>query len=191
MQTEGQTCLWAEAPASHSASPEGANPSTANRGSCSSGYGQLTSCARDGLSGRTYLALCLPKALRARGGGAFQCLLRELAQLGYGVCWRVLDAQFFGVAQRRRRVFLVGCLGDLGSAAEVLLEPHCVSGDSQSSREKRKALAESAGRGPEGASWTLKLRHTGSDTRGGRSRASRAGGRERDACDQPGPDAVH
>ena len=114
----------------------------------------------------------VPGALSAKGlegerGGAFQCLLRELAQLGYGVCWRVLDAQFFGVAQRRRRVFLVGCLGDLGSAAEVLLEPHCVSGDSQSSREKRKALAESAGRGPEGASWTLKLRHTGSDTRGG------------------------
>ncbi len=114
----------------------------------------------------------VPGALSAKGiegerGGAFQCLLRELAQLGYGVCWRVLDAQFFGVAQRRRRVFLVGCLGDLGSAAEVLLEPHCVSGDSQSSREKRKALAESAGRGSEGSSWTLKLRHTGSDTRGG------------------------
>lgn len=114
----------------------------------------------------------VPGALSAKGlegerGGAFGCLLRELAQYGYGVCWRVLDAQFFGVAQRRRRVFLVGCLGDLGSAAEVLLEPHCVSGDSQSSREKREALAGTARSGSESASWTLKLRHTGSDTRGG------------------------
>ena len=39
----------------------------------------------------------------------------------YRVAWRVLDSQYFGVAQRRERVFIVGCLGD-GRAAEILFE---------------------------------------------------------------------
>ena len=91
----------------------------------------------------------VPGALSAKGlegerGGAFQCLLRELAKLGYGVCWRVLDAQYFGVAQRRRRVFLVGCLGDPGRAAEVLLEPDCMSGHPAPSREPRQGASEPA-----------------------------------------------
>lgn len=42
----------------------------------------------------------------------------------YGVAWRVLDAQYFGVAQRRPRLFVVGSLGD-GRSAEVLFEPAC------------------------------------------------------------------
>jgi len=60
-------------------------------------------------------------------------------ELGYGLAWRVLDAQFFGVAQRRRRVFLVGHLGDQ-CAAEVLFERESLRWDTPSSREKRKAL---------------------------------------------------
>jgi len=60
-------------------------------------------------------------------------------ELGYGLAWRVLDAQFFGVAQRRRRVFLVGHLGDQ-RAAEVLFEPESLRWDTPSSREKREAL---------------------------------------------------
>lgn len=91
----------------------------------------------------------VPGALSAKGlegekGGAFQCLLRKLDELGYGVAWRVLDAQYFGVAQRRRRVFLVGCLGDPGRAFEVLFEPDCVCGDPAPSREPRQGAAESA-----------------------------------------------
>lgn len=66
-------------------------------------------------------------------------------ELGYSLAWRVLDAQFFGVAQRRRRLFLVGHLG-AESPAEVLFEPDCLSGNPQSSREKRKELASRAGR---------------------------------------------
>lgn len=78
-------------------------------------------------------------------GGAFGQLLREMDELGYSLAWRVLDAQFFGVAQRRRRLFLVGHLG-AESPAEVLFEPDCLSGNPQSSREKRKELARRAGR---------------------------------------------
>ena len=57
--------------------------------------------------------------------------------------WRVLDAQFFGVAQRRERVFLVGSLGTM-RCAEVLFERESLSWDHQSSRQKRQALAEEA-----------------------------------------------
>ena len=60
------------------------------------------------------------------------------------MAWRVLDAQFFGVAQRRRRVFLVGCLGAGGGASAVLFEPEGVFGDTPSSKEKRQALAADA-----------------------------------------------
>lgn len=89
----------------------------------------------------------VPGVLSQDGGRAFGTLLREMDELGYSCAWRVLDAQFFGVAQRRRRVFLVGCLGAWGGAAAVLFEPESVSGNTQTSREKRQALAADAGRG--------------------------------------------
>ena len=86
-----------------------------------------------------------PRSAHERRWGAFGQLLREMDELGYSLAWRVLDAQFFGVAQRRRRLFLVGHLG-AESPAEVLFEPDCLSGNPQSSREKRKELARRAGR---------------------------------------------
>ena len=90
----------------------------------------------------------VPAVLNTRDN-AFAQLLGEVQKLGYGsLAWRVLDAQFFGVAQRRRRVFLVGRLGEGGSAAAVLFEPESLRGDNPSSREKREALARAAGRGP-------------------------------------------
>jgi DNA (cytosine-5)-methyltransferase 1 len=58
---------------------------------------------------------------------AFGQFVAGLSELGYGVAWRVLDAQYFGVAQRRRRVFVVGCLGDWRASASVLLDPHSLS----------------------------------------------------------------
>ncbi|NBX97241.1 DNA cytosine methyltransferase [bacterium] len=73
--------------------------------------------------------------------GAFGAFLGGLGQLGYGFAYRVLDAQYFGVAQRRRRVFVVGCLGDWRGAAAVLFEPACLRGDLAPSRETRKGSA--------------------------------------------------
>lgn len=75
-------------------------------------------------------------------------------ELGYGLAWRVLDAQFFGVAQRRRRVFLVGSLGDR-RAADVLFEPESLRWDSPSSREKREALTGGASGGVGACSFCL------------------------------------
>ncbi|HRC62622.1 MAG TPA: DNA (cytosine-5-)-methyltransferase, partial [Dehalococcoidia bacterium] len=63
------------------------------------------------LQPRWLLVENVPGLLTANGGRDFGCVLAELADLGYGVAWRHLDARYFGVAQRRRRVFLVGHLG--------------------------------------------------------------------------------
>ena len=78
---------------------------------------------------------------------AFGQFLAGLGELGYGFAYRVLDAQHFGVPQRRRRVFVVGCLGDYRSAAQVLFEPESLCGDLTPSREAREGSATST---PEG-----------------------------------------
>lgn len=92
----------------------------------------------------------VPGALSSSRGEDFGCLLRALDGLGYGLAWRILDAQYFGVAQRRRRVYLVGSLGDQ-RACDVLFEPDCLLWNHPTSREKRQALARQAQSGPGGA----------------------------------------
>lgn len=62
----------------------------------------------------------VPGLLSSNKGRDFATVLDSLDELGYGVAWTILDAQHFGVPQRRRRVFVVGCLGDWRPAAEVL-----------------------------------------------------------------------
>ena len=80
----------------------------------------------------------VPGLLSSNGGRDMGAVVGALGELGYGVAWRVLDAQHFGVPQRRRRVFIVGCLGGVRRAAEVLFEPESVRGDSPPSREARE-----------------------------------------------------
>lgn len=87
----------------------------------------------------------VPGVLSQDEGRAFGTLLGELEDCGLSLAWRVLDAQFFGVAQRRRRVFLVANSGTGGGAAQVLVERGCMFGDSLASKEKRQELAEAAG----------------------------------------------
>lgn len=76
----------------------------------------------------------VPGVLSSNGGRDFGSILGGMGELGYGVAYRVLDAQFFGVAQRRRRVFVVGYLGDWRRAAAVLFERDSLSGDPAPSR---------------------------------------------------------
>lgn len=81
--------------------------------------------------------------LLVRGAG-FGRLLRALADLGYGFAWRVLDAQFFRVAQRRKRVFVLACRDPRAGhfrAAEVLLEPESVPRAPRPCREKGSVVA--------------------------------------------------
>lgn len=83
----------------------------------------------------------VPGVLSSNGGRDFGTFLGMLGQLGYGFAYAVLDAQYFGVAQRRRRVFVVGCLGDWRSAAAVLFERHSLQGHPAPSREAGKVIA--------------------------------------------------
>jgi DNA (cytosine-5)-methyltransferase 1 len=90
----------------------------------------------------------VPGVLSSNGGRDFGTFLGGLGQLGYGFAYRVLDAQYIrtqcfprAVAQRRRRVFVVGCLGDWRSAAAVLFERESLSGHPAPSREARQGIA--------------------------------------------------
>lgn len=81
----------------------------------------------------------------------FATLLAAFRDCGYSVAYRVLDSQYFGVPQQRRRVFVVGHLGDdWRPPAAVLLEPHCLRGDPAPSKEAGEkpaaTIAASAGR---------------------------------------------
>ena len=83
----------------------------------------------------------VPGVLSSNGGRDFGAFIGGLAELGYGFAYRVLDAQYFGVPQRRRRVFVVGYLGDWRPAAAVLFERHSLSGDTPPSRKKGERVA--------------------------------------------------
>ena len=85
----------------------------------------------------------VPGVLSSNGGRDFGAILGGMVELGYGFAYRVLDAQFFGVAQRRRRVFVVGHLGDWRRAAAVLFERHSLSGHPAPRREAGKGTAVS------------------------------------------------
>jgi len=74
-------------------------------------------------------------------GRDFGSFLGALAELGYGFAYRVLDAQYFGVAQRRKRVFVVGHLGNWKPAAEVLFESESLSGDFEKGKRKKQNIA--------------------------------------------------
>lgn len=89
----------------------------------------------------------VPGVLSSNGGRDFGTFLGMLAELGYGFAYRVLDAQFFGVAQRRRRVFVVANARDWRRAAAVLFERASLRGDPAPSREARQDTAGSTGDG--------------------------------------------
>jgi len=89
----------------------------------------------------------VPGVLSIDGGRAFGAILGGMGELGYGFAYRVLDAQHFGVPQLRRRVFVVGYLGDWRRAGAVLFERHSLSGHPAPRREAREAIAPRAAYG--------------------------------------------
>jgi DNA (cytosine-5)-methyltransferase 1 len=94
----------------------------------------------------------VPGVLSSGGGRDFGSFLGAVVELGYGFAYRVLDAQYFGVPQRRRRVFVVGCLGNWVSPAKVLFEPESLRGDTKKSRGKKQGTASSPqGSSPDGS----------------------------------------
>ncbi len=95
----------------------------------------------------------VPGVLSSNGGRDFGSFLGALGELGYGWAYRVLDAQWCrthghprAVPQRRRRVFVVGCLlercvGDWTRAAQVLFERESVQRNSAKSGTAREEIA--------------------------------------------------
>lgn len=86
--------------------------------------------------------------LSSNGGKDMGTVIGALVERGYGVAYRVLDAQHFGVAQRRRRVFIVGCLGDDGATpSEILALSEGLRGNTPSRRKAGQNITADAGAG--------------------------------------------
>lgn len=83
----------------------------------------------------------VPGLLSSNGGRDLGAILWSLGQLGYGWAFRVLDSQYFGVPQRRRRVFIVGCFGDMRRAAKILFESDCLPWHSPPRKEAGARVA--------------------------------------------------
>jgi len=87
----------------------------------------------------------VPGLLSSNQGRDFGIVIGEVAKRGYGVSWRVLDAQYFGVAQRRRRVFIVGCLGDGERSSQILALSEGLSGNPPKVKRKRETTSSTVG----------------------------------------------
>ena len=121
-------------------------------------------------------------ALSVNGGDDFHAVLEETARIAdsnadvprlpdgqnwsnsgvimgdrWSIAWRVHDAQFWGVPQRRRRISLVADFGGQ-SAPEILFERKGLSGNSEPSKQERESLAADVGRGAKTTNYTLKIR---------------------------------
>ena len=103
----------------------------------------------------------VPGVLSSDGGRDFAAILTAFRECGYSVCYRVLDAQHFGVPQRRRRVFVVGYLGDdWRPSAEVLLEQASVRGNPQAGSTKGQEVTSTLGGGSGSRGWSCDLDST-------------------------------
>jgi DNA (cytosine-5)-methyltransferase 1 len=89
----------------------------------------------------------VPGLLSSNKGKDFGVVIGTMADLGYSLSWRVLDAQYFGVPQRRRRVFVVGRRSiDSSSPAEVLFKSEGLRRDPSTSQQAGKDPASTTAR---------------------------------------------
>ena len=91
----------------------------------------------------------VPGLLSDDGGRSMSAFLGAVEESGYLGCWRVLDARYWGLAQRRERVFFVGSLGDWRGPAEVLFEPEGMLGYPAPRRQAGQDIAATLTRGAE------------------------------------------
>jgi DNA (cytosine-5)-methyltransferase 1 len=82
--------------------------------------------------------------LSSKQGKDMGIVITALVERGYGVCWRMLDSQNFGVPQRRRRIFIVASLGDHRRPVEILFERESGFWNLETSRKKRKIVTRKA-----------------------------------------------
>ena len=124
----------------------------------------------------------VPGLLNSNDGRDFARLQREVDELGYGMAWRVLDARFFGIPQRRRRVFLVASLGSI-RAAEVLFDGEGGEGNHRAGDTPGARLADRPTHGANGDSGGGDARGAGTPIDADRMRA--VDGMARRLDDQP------
>ena len=90
----------------------------------------------------------VPGVLSSNSGYDFTSFLAGLEECGYGWAYRVFDALYFGVPQRRRRVFVIGHLDNRTDlAAKVLFEPESMCGDIAAGSETQKETTAAIGKG--------------------------------------------
>ena len=117
----------------------------------------------------------VPGLLSSHGGRDFRVVIQTLADLGYGVGWRVLNSKYFGVPQSRQRVYIVGCYRDRRGPGEILFESERGSGNATSRQSNgqefispfKKSFGDTV-KGPivQGIAYCLyacSARHTGTD----------------------------
>ena len=104
----------------------------------------------------------VPGVLSSNKGEDFSSFIRAIQEIRYGFAYRTLDAQYFGVPQRRKRVFVVGCSsGDWRSAAKILFESESLSRDTEKSRQKRKdSTKETRGSSTTDNRWPARISNT-------------------------------
>ena len=106
----------------------------------------------------------VPGLLSSSNGADMGVVISALAQRGYGLAYRVLDAQHFGVPQRRRRVFIVGSLGDNGGTpAEILSIAEGRAGYLEAGGKSRKSSATASTGSPTTVGTLLARDHKGID----------------------------
>ena len=93
----------------------------------------------------------VPGVFSTNRGEDFREFIRQIDEIGYSLAWRVLDAQSVrvdgyprAIPQRRRRVFVVGCLMGWEYPGSVLFEPNCLSRCNPPRRIKGKGFARDA-----------------------------------------------
>lgn len=93
-----------------------------------------------GIRPQYFLLENVPGLFSSGKGWDFAAVIRALEDSGYGVAWRVLDSQYFGLAQRRKRVFIVGYSG-AACPPEILFESDCGGGRDPQGEEARNQIA--------------------------------------------------
>lgn len=101
--------------------------------------------------------------LSSQSGRDLGIVIEALVERRYGIAWRVLDSQYFGVPQRRRRVFIVACLTDHRSPVQILFEPESRTRHLEPSTKKKQKVTRVSVQSTDVHTFT-KSRRASSDT---------------------------